>query len=215
MISFSAEGLEPQHLNIWHSGDPSLASWDAEQHIESIPHGSELALPPLSWFRERVPDVETLHLRMMVRIRNEGGELFQRFPSLIGNPHPTILLLGDVHNPNNDPWYRAAFGPWAGSGVWLLEALMLLSSTQLDSVALANAGEDNPALLVEALGHPGVVALGREAQRYCYVAGVDAGVLPHPQYARRFLNRKRQQYANAAVEASVSGDDLLHSIGGK
>lgn len=204
-----------------------LSVWDTEQGIEALEQQGitqELHLPSASlWTNSGIPKEQLWHLEMFLRIRGAGSpdrssfcSLEARshevglghFRSLIGSPNPGILLLGDRHNPNNDPWYWAAFGPWAGSGLWLLESLLTLGFATRSTLALANAMEENVGSLVRELNPDSVVALGRSAQARCRKAGIEPGVVPHPQYARRFLNRQREGYAQLIERVAESGEDM-------
>lgn len=219
-ITLDGEGRE-EDLN-------DFAVWDAEQRIEGMELSGpgedlQLSLPRASWWsRVPVPAVELLHLEMFLRMRGAGSPDrsgfhslrqtpqptgMEQFGSLIGNPQARVLLLGDRHNPNNEVSYRAAFGPWAGSGVWLMESLLTLDSVTLPTLALANAMEGDIVRMVESLCPTSIVALGRSAQHACREHDLEVGVVPHPQFARRFLNNKRAEYAQLILQVAQSQED--------
>lgn len=217
LIELSRQGIDPETLSVW----------DAEQEIEELEQQGtvqKLQLPSAStWADSPLPQEQLWHLEMFLRIRGAGSpdrsgfyslEMkphevgLGHFRSLVGSLSPGILLLGDRHNPNNNPWYEAAFGPWAGSGLWLLESLLTLGCATRSTMALANAMEENVGSLVKELNPDSVVALGRSAQARCRKAGIEPGVVPHPQYARRFLNRQREGYAQLIERVAESGEDM-------
>lgn len=180
--------------------------WIIEQEIERREDerlDDILGLPPASQIAYGMSTAEAVHLEMFLRVRGAGSsdrsafpsleaeprpnDLSLHFRSLIGSPRPRALLLGDRHHPDWDGSYKSAFGPWGGSGIYLLEAL----ATDLwDDIAIANAYEEDLLALWKQLETPAVVALGRAPQRLCRELGIPCGVVPHPQYFRRFLYKR-------------------------
>lgn len=179
-------------VRVTHSPAGDLPStWSLQQAVES--GASQVTLPPRGWMELNVPTAELLHLDMFLAARSSPAG--DPFSSLIGEtPYPRVLLLGDRHNPNNDPWYRAAFGPWGGSGKWLMETLLDLPPKELSGLALANALEEDLPFLMDAIRPASVVALGRNAEAECERLGIQCGYVPHPQWYRRFRHARGAEY---------------------
>ncbi len=138
----------------------------------------------------------------------------RQFPHYIGDVEPRVLLVGDERPAR--PWYGSSttlpFIPVDGnSGNYLMSALRERFWRRV-GVVNANERPDQLAELWVALGRPAVVALGRAAEKALVRAGFDAddyAVLPHPQFVRRFFNRRKSSYGRAIARMSknVRRDD--------
>lgn len=155
----------------------------------------------------------------LFRVVDEARELevlyesLGRFVTYLGPATPGCLLLGDVRHGFpaaatdwnlRDP----AFVPHRGtSGHYLIESLR---GAKFLDVGLANACDvDEPVELWRALGEPEVVALGRNAERQLRRRGFPLrGVVPHPQYVRRFHNRDQFEYGMNIKFAATQGGDF-------
>lgn len=141
--------------------------------------------------------------------------VLSEFTTYLGPLRPEVLLLGDERNivPRADPENPdPAFVPFRGtSGYYLLRALTSLTSRQWrHSIGLANACDvDDPVELRRKLGEPPVVALGKNAYGKMMTSGfTDVGVVPHPQFVRRFHHRKHVEYGWLIHTASRTREDL-------
>jgi thymidylate kinase len=123
--------------------------------------------------------------------QGEEVEPLLPFPSYVGSPAPSALLLGDRRGVD----YRghtSCFVPYEGtSGRYLLQHLDAVG----ENLGLANANEEDVLALWDALGQPPVVALGKEAEHVCDDAALDYATVPHPQYMRRFKHGQGKEYA--------------------
>lgn len=130
------------------------------------------------------------------------------FETYIGPPRPRVLLLGDERAPQARVKHPnlPAFAPFgATSGHWLLSHIRPASS----ATGMANACDvDNPYEMWCELGYPRIVALGRRAQKRLQDLGVPHGVVPHPQFVRRFYFRHGHEYGLAINEAARTRKDL-------
>lgn len=130
----------------------------------------------------------------------------QKYRTYVGDRNPRWLLLGDVRN-GEDPEEEAAFTPAPGtSGRFLLEHL---PERVLRNCGIANACEEDVMGLWELLGRPKTVALGVNAALACQVAQIRYGVVPHPQFVRRFLHSSGAEYGALIRDTLISGEDQI------
>lgn len=132
------------------------------------------------------------------------------FTTYLGGRTPHTLLVGDVRNgrdpaTTSDP--SPAFVPTRDtSGHYLLKSLNAQSHRGwFQTLGLANACDvDDVFSLWTTLNRPFVVALGRNAQReLAKIGDIPHGVVPHPQYVRRFHCQLYAEYGAAIYEAST------------
>lgn len=118
---------------------------------------------------------------------------FAPFPGYVGASRIMYLLVGEKHGGQPPHMSESAFIPTgANSSVFLLEAL---PERMWKDVGLVNAYEtDVRELLMTFDVKPSVVALGRAASANLAALDIDHGVVPHPQYVRRFANSKKSEY---------------------
>ena len=142
-------------------------------------------------------DTKDLVTRILNRARyseTEIGTRIHRFPSYVGPALPRVLLVGEKRGGQPPHPTTSAFLPVNGnSGEFLLSSL---ASDFWRVVALVNGVEegDNLTQLVEELAGPSVIALGRAASDVLLDLGIDHGGVPHPQYVRRFHNKRQREY---------------------
>lgn len=119
---------------------------------------------------------------------------------------PAYLLVGDVRG-TLQPRYPTAFVPLPGtSGRYLLEALPD-HWVKFGMFAVANANEGDIGELWRKLHRPLIVVLGREAQ-HTLNGSLQYGVVPHPQYVRRFHHHHRQRYGELIAQVAESREDM-------
>jgi hypothetical protein len=141
----------------------------------------------------------------------------RHYVTYLGPRIPRVLLVGDVrHNPDHLPEHALdpAFLPFrATSGHFLLNALHDVSANSqknqgLRGFGLVNACDvDNVAALWNELRNPRVVALGRNAHTRLAKLDVPHGVVPHPQYVRRFHSKSRSTYGRLIHRVIATGED--------
>lgn len=127
-----------------------------------------------------------------------------KFETYIGQPRPRYLLLGERRAVRPDlPRHQSCFVPYpATSGRYLLQTLS--DSTELlKRCGLANALDEDVRELWEKTERPGVVCLGREAERECDRVGVPHETVPHPQYVRRFMFHEGAEYGELILRACM------------
>jgi len=126
------------------------------------------------------------------------------FPGYVGSPRPHALLVGDRRG-GDGPWRtEAPFMPIpSGSGNYLLNAL---PEDVWRGVGVINANESDVPAFLDALGYtPKIVALGRDASDTLLDHDIAHAGVPHPQYARRFAAKKRDEYGLLIKEAIDTG----------
>lgn len=163
-------------------------------------------------------DKHVIDLRNIVRtaqVRESYTFALDESVTYVGRLSQQYLLLGDVRHgldvaaqleTRSDR--RPAFMPYRGtSGHWLLSAIT--GSRELrDRAALANACDvDDVYELWDNLGRPKTVALGKNAYGKALLSGIPCGVVPHPQFGRRFHHREQDSYAAALVAALENQED--------
>lgn len=144
------------------------------------------------------------------RIEEQRVSQLNDFVTYLGPVNPDILLVGDVRNATLTGNLDPAFVPFRGtSGYYLLKALT--SQTSRDwakTIGLANACDvDDVVLLWETLGKPSVVALGQNAAAKLRAVGIPCGVVPHPQFVRRFHHKLHIEYAWTIYNAARHQED--------
>lgn len=139
------------------------------------------------------------------------------WPSYVGPRLPKVLFIGERPAESHLGKHKTAFVPYRGtSGHHLMTCLRRVQARDVISpndtwlaYGFVNAydGCDDFPGLWETLGRPRVVALGKLAHEAIYRYGVGHGRAPHPQFARRFHNKKRDEYGGALLLA-VNGEDM-------
>lgn len=127
----------------------------------------------------------------------------------VGSLMPSVLLVGDRRNVTEKygDETRLPFMPVDGnSGEFLLNAL---PNMFWRGVGMINGNEtEDIGTLWETLGLPRIVALGRKAEDALSAQDIDPKdfvTLPHPQYARRFFNKRQAEYGKAIQLAAETG----------
>jgi hypothetical protein len=75
-------------------------------------------------------------------------------------------------------------------------------------IGLANANDvDDIRKLYDILGHPKVIALGRNAAGSLHHEEIPHAVVPHPQFVRRFYHREAAAYGRMLWAATIDEGD--------
>lgn len=106
----------------------------------------------------------------------------------IGDPYPSLLLVGDRPGPSTPDGAAVPFRPYTGaSGVYLMRALASVKRSYAITNVLDGNGDEVPLTkLWISLGWPRVAALGKLASEALEAVGVPHTAMPHPQFVRRF-----------------------------
>lgn len=143
------------------------------------------------------------------------------FVTYVGSRYVKTLLVGDVRRQRlalradgNGHRLGQPSGPGfmpypATSGHYLLRAL-LVTNWDLNDVGIVNACDvDDVRDVIKTVNPEGVVALGRNAHLRLRDYDVEHGLVPHPQFWRRFHHRRVRAYGELIRRASSTGEDLL------
>lgn len=125
------------------------------------------------------------------------------FPTYLGRRYPGVLLVGDTpESPSGKSVLpHVPFAPLPNScGRWMWEALYL--DPEFRRVGCINSANVDLQRLYRALGTPRVVALGNMASARLQEQGVPHGMVPHPQYAKRFHYRSQAAYRMIIKQAA-------------
>jgi thymidylate kinase len=140
------------------------------------------------------------------------GTHLSRYVTYVGAPRPNYLLVGDARNGGAAESDRPGFMPYpATSGDYLLKSLTLLPPPlgARGRYGIINANDvDDVVHLYKRVLVPHVVALGNRAHAKLRELGISHGVVPHPQFWRRFLARFPGEYATLIFRALETGKDL-------
>jgi hypothetical protein len=198
-------------------GDPDLLAsrldadeWVKREEINDLQrrymmmHGDSI-LPWFEWHVGKV-DERMFFDRVMVAAKRaeEAASVVASIPTYVGQPEPQYLLVGEMRN---DLRYNSAFVPYRNtSGHYLLGCV---PEDWRYEFGLLNALEQQDIMKSWLdLGRPSVVALGRSAQRVLEKAKVPHGVVPHPQFVRRFHNGERSWYTRLIEQAGEWSEDF-------
>lgn len=130
----------------------------------------------------------------------------------VGPPTVDVLLVGDVRNNRTDVCEdpnRPAFVPYPPtSGDYLATALTIVQHAWRDErrrIGIVNANDvDDVRAAWERVGQPEhVVALGTYAHKTLQRVNIPHGMVPHPQYARRFHHDRVGRYAATLIGAAL------------
>lgn len=158
-----------------------------------------------TWVHGKSPEA----LVALARHRENMTERLNLLTTYIGPPRPEWLLVGEVRKHTYFSDLRPAFMPFRGtSGHYLLSAL---SITQLRSgLGIMNACDVDDALEAAyfTFDDVPVVPLGVNTHTKVNGAGRVYPGAPHPQYVRRFHNRRGDAYANAITRARY-GEEMI------
>lgn len=188
------------------------------EKVESMFHEAvdKSWLPQVTYDWHDCCSVSPENMVLTARTRASLASGLSDFVTLVGRLIPEYLLLGDVRHAldvqalrafSTDP--RPAFMPYRStSGHWLIQSILTSAHLQ-QSVALANACDvDDVFELWDMLDKPRVVALGRNSAReLARIGNIPFGVVPHPQFGRRFHHREQSSYADALLRALENQED--------
>jgi thymidylate kinase len=207
------------HARLRHRGDELLGDDVTLERVVAMHRAwerafleSDLAAIP----NENSDDLITvgLHHEMEAEMWSCRGDT----TTFIGYPWPTVMLVGDVRARTD--WPLAFVPEPATSGHWLFThfrypgRLGVMNANDVDDVekvALAVRERYRVRRLADGddVGRSNTawVALGRRASRHLAEVGIRHGVVPHPQYARRFHHGRGAEYGSLIFTASVTGRD--------
>lgn len=159
--------------------------------------------------RELAPLADVERLVELAHAAEHRAVGLRNFVTYIGVHEPSVLLVGDVRGVDGRYAHtrNPAFMPYAGTcGAFLLRYFYH------DAVGVANACDvDDVRALWVTLGRPPTVALGLKAHQRLSVLNVPHGVVPHPQFVRRFYARSGARYAQLIEDAAFGGKDLMRA----
>lgn len=127
----------------------------------------------------------------------------------VGSTHPSVLLVGNTRGPTYSDSSAPAFVPYsATSGNFLMEALALYAPMPLNSLGIVNVNDVDDIKPLLTMSNLNIVALGNHAAKHLTKLGATFGVVPHPQWWRRFLHHFSGEYAAAIGRAARECVDL-------
>lgn len=112
----------------------------------------------------------------------------------VGNANARLLLVGDRPGPTTYDGGDSPFRPYGGCASHLLAAAAKLNSPLALTNARTRRGDVSLHALWQALSRPKVVALGNIADTALSGSDVPHGMIPHPQFVKRFWNQLLPQY---------------------
>lgn len=141
--------------------------------------------------------------------KSTAAKPLSKFPMYIGPRHPNVLLVGDKRK---DPAETILpFMPVNGnSGDYLLSSLPELGWRSCGIINSDDFDENSLHELLDVLGSPRIVVLGRLAEKKVRQCGLEEEryvVLPHPQYVRRFHHDDRFEYGQAIMSFAYNRDE--------
>jgi hypothetical protein len=208
--------LEVIHERIETRGDDFVTS-DELDHILSLykfAFRSTLSCVRLSPGRDSFDSVNDLAddvIKDAKKLQLEVQHL-ERFTWYIGPPQPKALLVGDERQDETDT--MLPFKPsGANSADYLLNALPDETWREYGIINSADVYGEDIIRLIEALGNPRIIALGRMAEKRLRQSSLyesSYSVLPHPQHVRRFHYSDQAEYGRA-IESFANGKTQEYS----
>lgn len=195
--------------------------WDVHEAFEVISLNSRLPLVVWEYGDAGAEEQSATRRRILELAEERACEVrlpLSIAPEAVGyTTLPTHLLVGDTVAGSDQyaAWeFRLPFAPVPNtSGAYLWEHLYSHVTAGEMRPLLVNStdshGRRTPVTaLWEAVGRPPLVALGDVADKLLTASQVEHGVVPHPQYVRRFKHRHGSAYAEALMRAAESKGDL-------
>lgn len=124
----------------------------------------------------------------------------------VGSIFPDVVLVGDKRGGKPPYVTTGAFYPVGGNSAQYLWDALPEELWRDVSVINANEEDDLEALL-KLLSHAQVIALGREASKKLKKLKIKHAVAPHPQYVRRFHNKKQTAYGELIQQLALNPED--------
>lgn len=198
-------------------GEDYLESHHVEQVWREFGEVADRSLLRVGDVRPGLDEIDRMAERIVqaaIYYDSQAAHIYSRFPGYVGHATPGALLVGDKRGGQPPYETRAAFMPRAGnSGAYLMSALGPPSQAWPGwrGVGLVNALDEEIDLreLVADLGEPIVVALGRNAHEELDRQGIEHGAVPHPQYIRRFFNKRAAEYGGIIAQAINTGEQHI------
>lgn len=213
--------LASRGANVWHVTQPlqrlqsRLAARGEDflrpEHVELVRDMfTDVAKASITHAGDVEPEGDTSQLvkRIVKKAEYTQGQaaILLDYPSYVGPTLPHTLLVGEKRGGEPPYVTESAFMPVGGnSGEFLLSSL---DPTWWRGVGLVNAVEtgENLTRLIEDLAGPQVLALGRAASDVLLDLDIDHGGVPHPQYVRRFHNKRKLEYGALVRNNAQSGE---------
>lgn len=171
---------------------------------------SILPVVPYDFERDRFLKKTAEVIATATRLESEVFDLHEVTFNWVGDPAPEVLYVGE--RPGNGPGTprsscNVPFTPYRGTSGWYL----MHSLPTHDGLAIVNAFErDGQAVDLDTFhfraGSPPTVALGNVAHEQLDKFGVPHGVVPHPQFVRRFHHARSDDYTEA-LQLAAGGED--------
>lgn len=159
-------------------------------------------------------DFEFTTLRQMMEDAIAHARFNERWvkdvPTLhwVGDPSPDLLLVGDRPGPKYPEHDAIPFRPLGGTaGDYLMRTIGRAPYTAITNARRAGDYAVPLGAVWEVMGFPHVVALGVRARDALEAAEVPHGVVPHPQWVRRFKHSKMTEYRQL-ISSAAAGQDL-------
>jgi hypothetical protein len=154
-------------------------------------------------------DLASWIVESAVIAESQASEVLDGLVSYAGPLYPHTLLVGEKRGGKPPHPSLSAFVPVNGNSATFLWGAL---RDNWKTVGVVNAKEESPDALVEWVeAHPQtkVVALGREATKWLTKAGIEHGTVPHPQWVRRFKNKRQVEYGLLINHAAAAQEDHL------
>lgn len=173
---------------------------------EDVPHVLE-SYRNLVRHRPPVPTVLTNNDDALGDVLSVATTDIRPHPSYVGPPRPKRLLVGDRRHNLTESTHRAAFVPYPGtSGRYLLQSL---PAHMWSTTGLINSDPREVQDLKRewnSLGRPHCVALGVSAHHTLTSYEIPHGVVPHPQYVRRFHHLAQAEYGRLITNTGLENN---------
>ncbi len=170
-------------------------------------------LPTYHVTHQMYDEVDVAEIIMRARRLERTAVALEPFTTYVGRQLIETLLVGDVRgtvrNPVRD--LSPAFVPYPGtSGHFLMSALLDAVYVNVGIINVNDTDDVVGALdVIDFTGPRQVVALGANAHNRLSALGIEHGVVPHPQFVRRFHHGGCRAYGRAIITAARSGGDML------
>ena len=199
------QSIETIQKRLEQRGDDFVEAKDLQQildqyHLANAVSHTDYTLTPQPDSMDDISELASFVIQRALE-REERTRVLEPFPYYIGPELPKAILVGDERNivKRYGEETKLPFMPVDGNSAEYLLTALPEEAWKAFGIVNINDGDNKESFedLWTTLGCPRVIVLGRLAEKTLASIGMHEShydVLPHPQYVRRFFNKKKEEY---------------------